>query len=399
MSDVSVVLELRERTSVRLNRANLADATAQHIWRHYGEHVDVEFPSLRTGGEWQLTARDWVGYIPLPGDGGISLQPKVPLANLFRMLEYAYRLQSIRFPEGLMDADSLRDFFERLARILAERTLDRIRKGVYRAYCPRERRLPYLRGRLDVGPTLSRPWEVRFGCRYKEQTADVVENQIVQWTLTKLTRSSMSRPEAHTAVQRAHRALDGYVSAVPVGPQACIGRQYNRLNLDYEALHALCRFFLENTGPTEELGGHAMLPFLVNMPRLFELFVAEWLAKHLPSEWGLRDQESAWIAGASGLRYQIDLVLYNAETGTPVCVLDTKYKSGGRPLEDDVAQAVMYAALKDVREAILIYLAALSRELDVTVGETRVRTLTFALDSDLEAAGEAFLIDLFSTQS
>ena len=54
----------------------------------------------------------------------------------------------------------------------------------------------------------------------------------------------------------------------PVGADRCVGRTYNRLNADYEPMHALCRFFLENSGPAHARGDRSMLPFLVNMPRL-----------------------------------------------------------------------------------------------------------------------------------
>ena len=59
---------------------------------------------------------------------------------------------------------------------------------------------------------------------------------------------------------------------------------YHRLNRDYEVLHALCRFFLENSGPAHSSGGHTFFPFLVDMAQLFERFVAGWLQKHLPPD-------------------------------------------------------------------------------------------------------------------
>ncbi|MCX7038200.1 MAG: hypothetical protein NT005_03560 [Spirochaetes bacterium] len=48
----------------------------------------------------------------------------------------------------------------------------------------------------------------------------------------------------------------------------------------------MCRFFLESSGPTHEPGGNLMLPFLVDMARLFELFVAEWLQQHIVQDHG-----------------------------------------------------------------------------------------------------------------
>ena len=84
---------------------------AELLWRHYGRQVAVEFPSPKTGGRWQFTAQGWVGYIPLTAELAFLLQPKVPLGNLFRMLEYAYHLDSFTFLEGLVASDSLAEFY------------------------------------------------------------------------------------------------------------------------------------------------------------------------------------------------------------------------------------------------------------------------------------------------
>jgi 5-methylcytosine-specific restriction enzyme subunit McrC len=100
----------------------------------FGDKVAVEWPTPKTGDRWQLTSLGWVGFIPLGEDRGISLQPKVPIGNLFRMLEYAYDLRSFKLMEGLYDCASIRDFYDQLALILAHRLLDRARAGLYRTY-------------------------------------------------------------------------------------------------------------------------------------------------------------------------------------------------------------------------------------------------------------------------
>ena len=139
----------------------------------------MEFPSPKTAGAWRLTSQGWVGYIPLSPDLGIALRPKVGLSNLFRMLEYAYRLESFRFLDDMFESSSLTEFYERLARVLARRVLDRARKGLYRAYLGREERLPYVRGRLDARRLAQSPWRTDLPCAYQERTADVEDNQIL----------------------------------------------------------------------------------------------------------------------------------------------------------------------------------------------------------------------------
>ena len=86
-----------------------------------------------------------------------------------------------------------------------------------------------------------------------------------------------------------------------------------------------------------------MLPFLVNMSHLYELFVSEWLKAHLPDVISLVPQERAYLDDTSGLYFDIDLVLRDTSTGEILSVLDTKYKDTTTPATDDIAQIVAYA--------------------------------------------------------
>jgi 5-methylcytosine-specific restriction enzyme subunit McrC len=159
-------------------------------------------------------------------------------------------------------------------------------------------------------------------------------------------------------------------------------------------MHALCRFFLEHSGPTHEMGDRTVLPFLVNMARLFELFVAEWLKAHLPDGLLLGVQEHVDVGEENAMRFNIDLVLTDAKTGETYCVLDTKYKTKRRPDQGDVSQVIAYAEIKDCDQAVLIYPEPLSEPLDEWFGNIRVRSMTFSLASDLEQAGRLFLKEL-----
>ena len=362
------------------------------LWREYdarGNRLKVEFPSPSTDYQWRLTARGWVGHIPLAPGLSLTLHPKIALKNLFRMWEYAYDLGSFHLLEGLVDAQSMLEFYERLAHILAQRVLQRSRQGFHRTYLPRVGELPYLRGRLNVQRPLQ-PGRVRLACRYDEQTADIADNQILAYTLGHLARSRRCRSQVQQRLRQAHRALQGVATPHPYSPADCRGRTYTRLNQDYRPLHALCRFFLEHTGPDHPSGDHAMLPFLVDMARLYEHFVAGWLKVHLPPAWHIKVQESVHVGRDNELRFEVDLVLYD-RNGRTHCVLDTKYKMADKADNADVSQILTYAKAKGCREAVLIYPTPLRRPLDVHIGDLHVRGLTFALDADLEEAGQQFL--------
>jgi 5-methylcytosine-specific restriction enzyme subunit McrC len=181
------------------------------------------------------------------------------------------------------------------------------------------------------------------------------------------------------------------VSIHPFSGRDCVGRTYTRLNEDYATLHALCRFFLEHTGPSHELGDRSMLPFVVDMDVLFEQFVAAWLRAHLPPQMKLLVQETVTVVEDSQVRFRIDASIVDRSTNRVLCVLDTKYKSASRIRPDDVAQVVAYAEIKGTSEAVLVYPEDLPSPASANVGHIRVRTLAFALDGDLDSSGNSVL--------
>lgn len=388
------IIELQEYTPKLFLKDDLPLHIGELIWQNYSDQIDVYFPSPRTGNQWQLTSKGWVGHIPLSDDYRIVLSPKVEIGNLFRMFEYAYRLKSFLFLDGLLDCSSLPEFYERLANILSLRVLDRSRKGFYRSYEARNEILPYIRGRMNLQRLIKKPWAVDIRCHYEDHTSDIEDNQILYWTLSLIAKSGMCTQRVQPNVRRAFRSLQGMVSLNYQNSLDCIGRIYNRLNYDYEPLHALCRFFLDQTGPGHEVGDRPVLPFLVNMERLYELFVAEWLKKNLPQKLVIKSQEKLITGKNSSFQFDIDLVLYDAETNETLCVLDTKYKTPERISTHDRDQILAYALAKNCKEGILIYPKKLTDPIDDILGDIRVRTMTFNLDGNLDECGKKFIHEL-----
>lgn len=393
MSGPQRVHDLREHERVRLHSEALTLKEAEILWNKHRSRISVEFPSPKTEGQWELICLGWVGFLPVTRELGLRLQPKVPLANLFRMLEYAYRLNGFELLSGLVDCDSLEEFYERLAHVLARRVIDRARKGFHREYLSHQDRLPFLRGQLDLRRTLRTPWEVRLDCQFQEHTADIEDNQILAWTLSRILRTATCRrEEVLGSIRSALRSLQGLTTTLPLSSRACTGRLYTRLNDDYRPLHALCRFFLERSGPSHERGDDQSLPFLVDMAKLFELFVAEWLRSHLPPDLTVCPQEKVPIA--EGLEFCIDLVINRQDVLKTAFVLDTKYKASAVPSAADVQQVVAYATAKGCREAVLVYPSSRVRPFEAQVGKIRVRSLTFDLSGDLRTAGDRFKEEL-----
>lgn len=382
-------IELVEHTEKRLSGIGLSAATAEFLWRRHRKHVEVGFPSPRTEHQWELRALGWVGTVPLPEGGYLRMLPKVPLANLFAMLELAYDLRGFELLAGVAPAASLDDYYERLAHVLAERVRNRLRRGLYRRYVGERDRLPYLRGRLDLASAVRRPWSPRLDCRFEEHRSDVDDNRILAWTLDRALRCApCNRAEVRANLRQALRQLRHHTRLTPCSPADCRGRTYDRLNEDYRPLHALCAFLLSHTGPSHESGDRESLPFLVDMASLFERFVGRWLGQKLPQGLTLRTEPP--LAVGDGLSWYPDLVLYDRR-GRPLAVLDCKYKRPPSPASDDVAQVVAYASHLRAHHAVLIYPSPLRRPLDAQVGTVRVHSAEFLLEGDLDEAGHRLL--------
>ncbi|MGB7711229.1 MAG: restriction endonuclease, partial [Microcoleus sp.] len=270
------IIKLIEYQSATFDQDFIPESVGQKIHQNYAKEIEIKRPDFTTNNKWKLTSKGIVGKIPITPEFHIFIRPKVPINNIFGMLEYAYKLK-IKFPQGQIQCQFLEQAYERLANILAQKILERCRKGLYRDYLSKTERLAYIRGRVDLRSALQKPWDVKLKCHYNEQTSDIEDNQILAWTLFIIGRSGLCGESVSSTVRKAFHTLQGVVTIKSFTAQACIDRNYHRLNQDYQLLHALCRFFLENTGPSHETGDREMLPFLINMANLYEQFVAEWL--------------------------------------------------------------------------------------------------------------------------
>ncbi len=392
-------LEIIEYRSTPFPKHRISEADAEELWRKFGSIIAIDAPTFKNDHQWMLRSMGFVGFIPVSKSLSLSILPKVPLRNLFGMWEYAYHLDKIDETGDLFEADSIEDFYSKLAHILAKKTINRGRKGFYRAYLSKTRNLTALKGRLDMHQRTRQPWAVKLRCTYDEITPDVEENQILTWTLYTILRSGLCRPEVLPTVRRAYRTLAQYTTLTPVVANDCIQRFYSRLNNDYEPMHALCRFFLENTGPSYQVGDRKMVPFIVKMDQLFEKFVAEWLRVHLPENYRLEVQEIISIGQDNQIIFKIDLVLYLRDSESPICILDTKYKQEeGHGSAGDLDQVITYAYVKNSPEAILIYPEAPNSPLTQQIRDIRVRSTAFNLDQNLEEAGIDFLNEILTPE-
>lgn len=389
-----VTLDLQEGRPESFGSDSLSVQDAVNLER--SGRFDIEWPSPRNDFRNVVTARGWIGHIPVTSDLMVRVTPKVPVSRLFDLLEVAYDLKSFRLLDGATDIETLEGLIGRLASILAKRVLDRARRGLYGGYEEASDQLPLVRGRIDPAATVRcfLRGGMHFRCTYENHTRDLEDNQILLWTMHEISRLPGLRTNVRQEVRAAYRAINGFATLTRCSPSDCVSRLYNRLNADYQPMHGLCRLLLEHMGPGVKGGKHDFIPFMFFMPSLFETFIARWLTASLPGDITVHTQYRAKLNASAALEVRIDIVLRDTRTGMNIAVLDTKYKDVGEPGMSDIQQVAFYANEMGVRQAFLVYPSTETKPLWVRNGEVTIQTLAFDLGVTLEQAGPAFLREL-----
>ena len=398
-------IEIREEQDTFFSASALDDDTARTLLDD--RRFEFDWPNPGNDFQYRIRSCGLVGIVPV-GGSVIVIEPKAPVSSLFGMLEIAYDLRSFELLEGETNIGSLEEFFERVVSILAKRVLDRVRRGLYQEYVEHVDDLVYVRGRVDTRGNLRNAVRKNpaVRCRFEDLTPELEDNEILLWALFVASRLRLRRPEIADQVRRAYRAMAGSIRLVEKSPQSCIERLYNRLNDDYRPMHGLSRLLLEHAGPHLAEGNRTFIPFCLDMPTLFESFVAKWLAIHLPHELEAVPQCSAKLRANVPLRFVIDVLIRDRRTKRYVAVLDTKYKIAERPKETDIQQVVAYAVRMGVNHAFLVYPSMAGADVVVTVSPTgegidsravEVRSLFFDIGSGVEEAGTHFLQALLTT--
>ena len=205
-----------------MTQASWSTEQAQALRDNYPTYLEVvqDF----TDRHFQLLTKGWIGNLVVSRDFGLQITPKVRIANVFKMLAYADL--GVDFLKGQVDIETVDHLAEALAATLAERVLERARRGLYASYVEERELLSFVRGRIDVGSTLrTMQWpSAALCCEYEDHTVDVEENRILLWTLYRL-RKLLQKEKPRQQVRRAYQALNGAVSLEQKEASDCLGRR------------------------------------------------------------------------------------------------------------------------------------------------------------------------------
>lgn len=391
------ILHLKEHRSIECSRSTLSDDLVDYIKANYSQYLKIEWDRRQKRDIWRITGKGWIGYLPLREDLILLIHPKVAIKNVFQMLQYAYNLTGVTWLNGLIHCEDFLEGCEQLVVYFVEKVLERTRQGLYQNYHQRQEFLVNPRGRMK--PDYKTNWTLKWHCRYSQQTTDNPDNQILLWTLYRLLQSSFLQEETRQKVELAFNIFKTNISLKSFTARDCLHRTYHRLNQDYQALHRLCALFLDRLTPQSQQGSRSMIPFLLDMSRIYEQFVAGWLQQHLPHPLQVYSQKRQYLDYKQSFFFDIDLVIENPLTQQVEYILDTKYKITPKPKTSDIFQIMAYGHSVQCNSAILVYPQKVETILDSNSHGLHLRSLVFSLGEDLEIAGQQFLKDLLSSKA
>ncbi|WP_372366700.1 McrC family protein [Candidatus Uabimicrobium sp. HlEnr_7] len=388
-ADLTTDIVMREYETVFLAKNLLAPHLAETIWSKYSSYLNVDFPSIKNEERWKITARGWVGYLAV-SDRSIIIEPKVDIEQFFEMVECAFDIR-LRVFDHLVECNSVKAFYNFLAQMLIVKIRKIKHLGLARSIKEKEEWLPHVRGKI----LLNEDWKKKHcsRVRFYDSTVDNFDNQVLIATLRVILCNANCFAQVQQQAREMYYWLCKHVKNVSIATEKILSHlqldyHYNRLNAHYEPIHALCRFFLSHTAPYKGKGTSSITSFLVNMPYLYEKFVANWLRRNLQCGLRLATKEKI-LLGEQCFLFVIDMVLY--KKNMPFCVIDTKYKNVKKPPHSDIFQLISYAKLCKCSQAVLVYPCILENPIDQQIGNIRIRSISFVLDKKLDISGKSFL--------
>lgn len=323
-----------------------------------GRYLSVE-PGEHSG-HWQVSAHNYVGSINVAGLQ-VLVRPKIPLRNLFLLLEVGLRPQD--WHDEAVRFETTGDLLPALVSFFARTTETTLARGLYHSYQEQRDRLVALRGRVDIARQLSQPGIViPTACRFTEFTADLIENSYLKAAVSKSLRVARVQPIDRRRLMQHLVTLED-VSDVPHRHTDHDRVTFSRLNEHYRPALRLARLVLANLTLQDVVGETQASSFMLDMNELFERFVTERLQRALRGRLDVKAQHRDRLDEERTVAIRPDLVFRSG--GSPRFVADIKYKladesaSGRHP---DYYQLLAYTTALNLPEGVLIYCLDANRD-------------------------------------
>ncbi len=201
---------------------------------------------------------------------------KIPIQNIYYLLSYAWDKLEERDVVSVEQINNNRalDLF---AKVLSNGMAYIMRRGLDRGYIANAEHTSRLRGRVDFGRSLKTTFlrSPALFCEYDELSHDVLHNQIIRTTISRLLRLK----ELDGSIRQELCFIDGrlrHISFVALEKKHFALVQLHSNNIFYDFLLKVCELVHDNLLISEDDGDWKFSDFLHDdkaMGRLFEAFV------------------------------------------------------------------------------------------------------------------------------
>lgn len=331
---------------------------------------------------WSVIPQSKVGAFSV-GGLEVHIAPKVEISRLLFLLEHAQR--RVRWQSSSVEVDVASDLLTAVVEVFERATRTALLPGLLQGYRTVDEALPFVRGRIRENEQLRR----RFGLplpvenRFDDFTVDIPENRLLLSAVLACRRlPGLSRSLRHRLLDL-DRALAGVTPPRPGYLEPWLPTRLNaRL---HDALH-LAAVILRHASFEPSGAGLTVSGFIIDMAKVFEDFVCASLGRELSSIAGRSRNQDPWtLDTANQVQMYPDLVWY-ADTGKPVAVIDAKYKAekpDGFP-NADLYQLLAYCTAMRLPIGHLVYAKGNETGREYTVREAGVQVRAHTLDLALD---------------
>lgn len=339
-----------------------------------------------------IKANQYVGVIFLK-NYKIHIEPKVPLENLFKIIQIAKRIPSLLPEEGLLSSgDSIQDL---IINYFLQLTHKMVLSGVKREYQEKSETSGFIRGKILFQETIIK-YQGKLNqliCLHDDYTLNIIENQILKTTFWYIQKTNPNNQQRLSALQ----LMDIFheVSLIPDLDNEIFNTIiYNQLNEMYRVLHYLCKFILQNLSYHHSYGDIPFSSFLIDMNDLFEEFIFELLKKYDINNYTIiheqiTSKKTETIVGENtpkSIVIKPDISIY--KNNTIKAVLDAKYKKNPfvirykkpRVHSDNFYQIYSYSKIKSCPGALIYPQNEEKVLLQINAGEFPITIITIDLN-------------------
>ena len=322
---------------------------------------DVKSRSLGPG-EWKFRAHQQapkVGAIRLgTGEDAVlfRITPKIPIARLMFLVEYAEQNASARWDETEVTAKEEEGLVAAVARAFGRAAQRALRSGVLTGYREADGELTVIRGRIRAGdqarqgPTLGLPLAVS----YDEFTSDIPENRMLLAAAHKLRQLPGLRNDVLDMLGYVERGLSSVGRIQPDEtwmPTRLNAHYYRALNLAGLVLRG-------NSYELDGASGVRADGLLISMSHLFQDFMTIALGSALRRYGGdCRPRQEHHLDDEGIIRVQTDAEYYaSGNPEKPAAIIDAKYAVlGAKGRSGRVQQMISYCYKLGAPRGYLVY--------------------------------------------